>query len=91
MYEQLYQVGYGVIAGAGLSIVGFLKSYKPTGEHESFDSFQLIKTVILGAIVGAVSGATGMAVDVVTALPIYAGITAIVEDGLKAIYRRFFK
>jgi len=90
MDDFLVQVGVGIMSGFFVAGAGYLKSYDSVGVKEKIDGIKFLKTVILGAIVGGSASVTGMTPEAIMALPAYVGITAIVENGLKAIYRKIW-
>jgi len=91
MENVLYQAGVGIASGLILSVAGYLKSYDKTGYKEKFDFVKFGTTAVLGGIVGGIVGFTGMQADVVTVILVDAGIVTIVENALKALYRKATK
>lgn len=91
MTDIILSAGIGALSGLFIAGAGYFKSYDENHEKESFQADKFALTTILGAIVGGTSGITGMAPDVIVSLPMYAGITAVVENAIKAIIRWFSK
>lgn len=87
MEEILYNAGIGAVASCFIAGAGYFKSIDAT-KPEGFDAVKFLKTVILGAAVGGIATATGLQPDLITALPMYAGVTAVLENALKGLFRR---
>ena len=83
MEEILTQFGMGALGGFGIAVTGYVKSSK----EEFFEPQKFLLTIILGTIVGGAAGLTGLAPEAIVAFPAYAGITAIVENLLKKLFR----
>lgn len=91
MEEILANISYGALAGFFTAGVQYLKHRSPVnGKLEVFDKWKMGKTVIVGALVGGGVSATGMQPDVVTLFFANAGIILFIENGLKAVRRKFF-
>ena len=85
----LMQVGIGAVSGFFVAGAGYLKSFdNVTGYKEQLEIGKFLKTIILGAFVGAGVSATGLPTEAIVALPMYAGITTVVENGIKWLFRR---
>ena len=96
MMEVLHNALIGALGGASFALSGYLKSEKGRFKKiEEFDSTKFLKTMMLGAIIGAVSGGTGLeyqtTVDYLVSMGIYGGLTGIIENIAKAISRRLFR
>jgi len=81
-------IGLGLLAGGAIGIAGYLKSYEYGNNHETFNWHKFLKTGILGGIVGGLVPLTGQEADVVIVILETAGITAIVENVIKAFMRK---
>jgi hypothetical protein len=77
----------GMVSGAVVAGSGYLKN-KPKYDFEGIDPVKAGKTIVLGAIVGGMVGATGMSPDIATTFLASAGITVVVENLLKSVYRK---
>lgn len=91
MEIEIAQIGMAVFSAAAYSIVFYAK-HKEGSLEEDFDPKKFASTLIVGVGVGVGYGLSG--VDVTQAgieeqLAAYAGTVAIVESGLKYLYRRF--
>lgn len=86
MEQVITQIGIGLFAGMSLSAAGYFKSR----ESEVFDAEKFLITTLVGGIVGGISGFTGMAPDVVIAMPMYVGVTVVVENIVKGIKRKLW-
>ena len=84
--DLIQSIGLGAVSGLFIAGAGYFKSYNESG-HEPFEGTKFASTVILGAIVGGIASGTGMAPEAIIALPMYAGITAFVENLIKSILR----
>jgi uncharacterized membrane protein (UPF0136 family) len=80
----------GATSGLFMAGSGYFKSYNQNSQ-EGFKLEKFGSTVVLGAIVGGVAGSTGMAPEIIIALPIYAAVTTFVENAVKGIIRHFQK
>ena len=92
----------GAIAGAIASGLGYLKSENPDGGLENFDKIKFSKTVIIGMILGGITGAGFGNLDKVSEIiggefavdPIWVKtflltlITKIADEIVKIIWRR---
>lgn len=77
MYEFVWTIGKGVLVGLGASIVGYAKSL-PSGE--SLDWMKATPTLVIGAIVGAVSAYKGIGLDSAEALIASFGIVFLANS-----------
>jgi len=77
---------YGVIGGALYAVSGYLKS------GEKFDSKKFLRTLTLGAIIGATNAMLGLPVtkDAVL-LALSAGEVAVIENFIKAVVKFYVK
>ena len=77
----------GLIGGLAYSLSGLAK--KET--RESFDWGKMVPTIIIGGVVGIIAGLTSQDYGIVANTGAIAGITALVENFWKAIYRKAIK
>jgi len=89
MEEILYNAGIGAASCFFVAGAAYFKAYNDSGEKEGFQIGKLLKSVILGAAVGGVAGGTGMAPQLIVAMPAYAGLEVFVENCIKSLLRRF--
>jgi hypothetical protein len=85
MVSLFIAIGSAVAAAAG-AYVSYLKS-----DAESFDWIKFLKTVILAGGVGFVISLWNISESVILISPTYAYISDILENLIKAIYRKFQK
>lgn len=86
---ELITVGYAVLAAIIYAVFGYLKSTT----QEGFQPVKFISTIAIGAIIGIVFAFGGLEVTqeaVAIQLAAYAGMTAVIEDIVKSIWRRIF-
>lgn len=80
-------VGTGVLSGLFASVVGYLKN-KPIG---SWDWQYASTSLVIGALIGGVAGYKGIqfadAQTWLESLPVWAGLTTLVDMGVKALWR----
>lgn len=81
-------IGMGLLAGAGIGAAGYLKSYEFGNNHENFKLGKFLKTTILGGMVGGLVPLTGQEANAVITMLECAGVTAIVENVVKAFIRK---
>jgi len=74
-------VGSGLVA-AGFSLSSWLKS------GEKFEVVKFTKSIVLAFFVGTCASLLGVEADIVVASPIYAGLSLVLENLLKAVVRR---
>jgi hypothetical protein len=86
LYTLLVRAATGAFAGITFAFTGIGKS-----PGEAVDWFKMTKTGILGAIVGIGSEFTGMPMISLQTYLLDAGVTALIENGLKALWRRVIK
>lgn len=83
-------VGTGIVSGFIASLVGLLKS----GNLKDFDFQRAINVLVIGAVIGAVAAYKGVqfadAEAWLATLPVWAGLSALIEMAIKAIYRKVF-
>ena len=89
MENILIGIAAGFLSGAVIAGSGYLKN-KPKYDFEGLDVIKAGRTVIVGGLVGASIGATGMQQEAVITLFETIGVTVIVENVLKAIRTKFF-
>ena len=77
------QIVSGAIGGIAYSLTGLAKT-----QGESFDWKKMIPTVIVGLVLGGIAGLTNQEYGVVIDTVGIAGMTALVENCGKAIYRK---
>lgn len=78
---------YALLASAVFCVAFYLKSV-----GENFQWSKAIATVSVGLIIGAVSYLSGKAIsekDVLEQLAIYGSLVALVDTGLKILWRKF--
>ena len=76
-----------LVSAAIYALVGYLKSVE-----EKPDMLKAVSTMIVGAVVGLVMAASGIdvtSINVMEQMAMYAGFVCIIENGIKAIYRRY--
>ena len=88
MEEILYNAGIGALASFFLAGGSYLKAYNASGDKEGFKLGKFLKSIVLGAAVGGVAGGTGMAPQLIVAMPAYAGLEVFVENLVKSVLRR---
>lgn len=79
---------FAIVAAIVFALSGYLKSAK----DEGFDVTKFAATILVGALVGVALYVKGAAITeeaVATQFAAYAGIVAIVENALKALFRWF--
>ena len=75
----------GVLAGAAYAVAGYFKARQKNGED--FDVNKFLKTLVLGAVLGAVNYYFGLGwVGEEIAATALAGEVAVVEQVLKAVF-----
>jgi hypothetical protein len=74
----------GMAGGLAVSLAGFSKS----GKKESFDWLKFGQTLIVSAIIGGIAAFTNQDYGLVANSAIAAGITGIVENLGKALFRK---
>jgi hypothetical protein len=89
--EILTLIAFGAGNGAAFAIFGYIKANK----IEDFDTKKFLLTIIIGAVIGGVAGFSGMTFVNAEAwlinMGILTGLIFFVENGIKIIWRRFFK
>ena len=77
----------GVLAGAAYAVAGYFKAKKRNGEKFNVEKF--LKTLILGAVLGAVNYYLGLGWvgDDIAAMAL-AGEVAVIEQVLKALFEK---
>ncbi len=86
---ELITVGYAILAAIVYAVFGYLKSTT----QEGFEPTKFLSTIAIGAIIGVVFAFSGLQVTqeaVAIQLAAYAGLTAVIEDVVKSIWRRIF-
>lgn len=83
---MLEQIGSGIAAGITFALSGFFKS-----KGEPFDYTRFGATIALGAGIGVIYGIAGIPFDVTMSYATQLGAIAIIENALKAIWRRLIK
>ena len=81
----LARAGVGALAGFTYGFTGYAKS-----AGEEMDWLKFAKTGILGAIVGVGSEFSGLSMDTVEIYAVSMGFTAVIENALKAVWRKIF-
>lgn len=94
MADPIGGILFGAIGGIGWSLIGLAKE-KTSEKPEPFDAKKMLKTVILGGIVGGYAGYTGasFSYDTISALAQSATFTPIVAivDKIVGIIWNLFK
>ena len=81
MYEQII---YAVVGAVAYGVAGYLKNTP----LETFDLQKFASTVIIGLAIGGISVYYNINYDAAAQMALSAGLTAIVENIIKAIFRR---
>jgi len=77
----------GALAGAAYAIAGYFKARQKNGEN--FDMNKFLKTLVLGAVLGAVNYYFGLGwVGDDIAMLALSGEVAVIEQVLKAIFEK---
>lgn len=76
----------GLIGGLAFSLSGLAKKEG----RESFDFVKMLPTIVIGGIIGVVAGFTNQDYGIVANTGAIAGLTALVENFWKAVYRKVF-
>lgn len=84
---MLTQVILGAVGGLAYSLSGLAKK----DSRETFDFKKMAPTIIVGAIVGGISGYAGMDLSAAQNTAWSGFVTAIVENGWKAFSRKVLK
>jgi len=79
---MIQQILLGAVGGIAYASAGLANKEK----RESFNWKKMLPTVIIGAIVGGISGFTGQDYGMIANAGYAAGITVIVEKVFKAIF-----
>ena len=82
---MLEQIISGAIGGLAFSLSGLAKA----NTKEKFAFGKMIPTIVVGLAVGAVAGYMNQDYGIVANTSLAAGITSVIENVWKAIYRRF--
>lgn len=83
-------LAFGAVGGIGWSLVRFYRE-KQKNEKIEFDGKKFFKTLIEGGIVGLIAGVYGIDFEMALALPIYGGITGVVDTVVNIIWGFFTK
>ena len=78
-----------VIEGLGSGLVIALLGYAKSAKAEDFDWQKFGLTTLVGAIIGAIAGFMGTTYDATMQMTLFAGITTVVDNVIKAVYRLF--
>lgn len=84
---MLTTIIYSAIANGIYAASGYLRKERQSGD---FKPQKFATTVIIGAIVGGVISCTGMTPEATLLALESVGATALIQNGLKTIYRKFF-
>jgi len=84
MIEQILS---GIIGGLAYSLSGLAK----TESKDTFDWKKMAPTVVIGIVIGGIAGFLNQDYGIVANSSLAAGLTAVIENGFKAIYRKFIK
>jgi len=74
----------GIIGGILYALSGYLKH--KGRENVNFNPEKFIKTIILGAIIGFISGYSGLSFSEAEGILIQTGMVAVIEQLAKALY-----
>jgi len=88
MEELLIQAARGAVSGAAYGLGSWAKNIDDSKKRD-FDVYKFIRAPIMGAIVGAVAGYTGLSTGEATDYLALAGYTAIADIGIKALARKY--
>ena len=84
MNEIIAQVLIGAVGGLAISVAGLMKKDK----KEGFNFMKMAPTIVVAGIVGGVAGYLGQDYGMVANGALAGGITNVVENVFKAIYRK---
>lgn len=84
MIEQIIS---GAIGGLAFSLSGLAKNEG----KDTFDWKKMAPTVVIGIVIGGIAGFLNQDYGIVANSSLAAGLTAVVENGFKAVYRKFIK
>jgi len=87
---MLEAIALGVAAGLGYALSGWLKSVR-RGRLEEFDGYKFGQSLIVGAIVGGVSGAMGISLETTHQFFLNVGGVTLVENLKKFFIRKFLQ
>jgi hypothetical protein len=82
---MIHQVIIGIFAGSFYGLLGYLKS----NERFSFKKFS--RALIIGAFTGFYSSYSGLSLNEATSFLSSAGITVLIDFGIKVIERKIIK
>lgn len=80
----------GVLAGVGYGITGYAKHIR-RGKLEKFDPYKFGQSVIVGGIVGGISGAMGISLETTHQFFLNIGGVTLVENLKKFFVRKFLQ
>lgn len=81
MYEQII---FAIVGAVAYGVAGYLKNTP----LESFDLQKFATTIVIGAAIGGIEVYYNINYDAAAQMALAAGLTAIVENVIKAIFRR---
>lgn len=81
---MIEQIITGLIGGLVYSLTGLAKS----NSLEKFNWSKMVPTLIVGGVIGVVAALTNQDYGIVANLSFAAGLTAVVENIGKAVYRK---
>ena len=85
-------IGYAVIAAIMYAGSMFVKKWASSDNPQDFDTTKFVSTLVVAAVIGITMVGAGVTTiteaDIATQLAMYAGMTAVVENTLKLIYRK---
>jgi prolipoprotein diacylglyceryltransferase len=82
---MINQILTGIIGGLAFSLSGLAKKEN----KEDFDWTKMIPTIVIGGIIGGIAGFMNQDYGVIANSSLAAGLTAVIENGWKAIYRKY--
>jgi len=86
-------IGYAVIAAIMYAGSMFVKKNASSENPQNFDVTKFVSTIVVAAVIAVAMVGAGATVvteaDITTQLATYAGLTAIVENTIRALYRKF--
>jgi hypothetical protein len=89
--DILFKALQGAASGAAVAFIGYAKAFTPEGAHEPLKVKKAIKTVIMGTVVGGISGATGLDAGSVEAnIGSYGLVTYLIDSAVSFLSKKYF-
>lgn len=86
-------IGYAVIAAIMYAGSMYLKKSTSSVNPQDFDVTKFVSTIVVAAVIAVSMVGAGATIvteaDITTQLATYAGLTAVVENVIRALYRKF--